>query len=540
VKIILTCGYAHSGYATAHEALVAAGLSDALPSRRESMAPAELHESIFKAHELDATRFSSVSQLAPGKVWQELAVDLFMGNLEQQHWGWSDPRAVWLLEFWKSFDPQIRFLLVYSTPETAVGELLQNKAGTAEEVAQAVDSWIATNAELLRFYHRNPERSILVNTAAALHAPARVVEKAREAFGLGGLELPPTHEANQASVSAVAASLAKALIEERADAVALYRELESSADLDGATVAADAEKLRAWDEYTELRSHLDNMAKEAIEYAEQAAQLRMQRAELEQRLAEAQPKGITQAHDLTQAQAALTASEAEIGKLKSKGEEFEQKAEALQLQLNKAQQDAGQAANPGLEEKNREIAQENELLLLQLHQVQEELERYFLECQKLAGNGGSGRGLPSCGQGPYPYQPVEVLFDLRREFEGDNWYYAEDDGRWAGPGMLSTFTIPALGRGRYEIRLEVIDAMDFEILTGMQVSLNGERIQTAVDSHEYPAIVQGEFSTDGLAQGDIWEFQFGFHKVISPAERGSDDQRVLAIRSRSLQFRLID
>jgi hypothetical protein len=48
-----------------------------------------------------------------------------------------------------------------------------------------------------------------------------------------------------------------------------------------------------------------------------------------------------------------------------------------------------QAAEAEVQARLKDMEEENQLLLLQLHQVQEELERYFLKCQKLEKGGGS-------------------------------------------------------------------------------------------------------------------------------------------------------
>ena len=42
----------------------------------------------------------------------------------------------------------------------------------------------------------------------------------------------------------------------------------------------------------------------------------------------------------------------------------------------------------------------------------------------------------------YPLQAITV--DMRDEIPGNNWYHAEVDGRWAGPGLVSTLQLPVL------------------------------------------------------------------------------------------------
>ncbi|MCG8431629.1 MAG: hypothetical protein MJA29_10705, partial [Candidatus Omnitrophica bacterium] len=62
VNIILTCGHPYSGYETAHEVLLAAGMAQAVPSRREELGPLEIQEKIFQAYEKNTSGQASFSQ----------------------------------------------------------------------------------------------------------------------------------------------------------------------------------------------------------------------------------------------------------------------------------------------------------------------------------------------------------------------------------------------------------------------------------------------------------------------------------------------
>lgn len=184
------------------------------------------------------------------------------------------------------------------------------------------------------------------------------------------------------------------------------------------------------------------------------------------------------------------------------------------------------------------LLEENELLLLQLHQVEEELERYYLENRALLDG---TRNLPPAPLAASELVPAEILYDLRQEIDGENWYYAEHDGRWAGPEMRSTLRVPALPPGHYRLELCAVDAMEPEILFGMSMSLNDVPIAIAVpDDNRYPKLVQADFTVAETDVAPVWQFAFTFSKLVSPAERGSDDQRHLAIRLASLCLRVAD
>lgn len=676
MKIVLTCGHPYSGYQFAHNALAAAGLAQAKPSRREGLTSADLHQKMAKACGLDLLGEGPLGQLLPGKVWQNLAVDLLLGNLDQEAWGWADGNLIGFLEFWRDFDPQIRFLLVYSEPAFAVGQMLRNGLLAHLDIRRAVASWEAGNAEILRFYNRNTDRCLLVNAAVAIHAPAELADKATAAFGLDIGSLPPGYQVDWTGFSAIASRLANGLMEGYEEAAALYQELESSADLDGTAVSRqEAEKPQVWQEFSQLLADLDQASRRALEQTELAAAFQAQLAQvaevrdgqarlaaerqglLEQaaqnheaqarqtaelrlevdRLAQdlnaqtalaAERQGLLEqaaqdheaqarqtaelrleAERLAQAlneQAALageleaklaqtrdseSAAQAEATRLGSSAEALGLENDSLRLNLRQLQQEheswylklqayagieqslvvaqakiaAGEAsladrqqqieqmtqAREGhaklataqlhaSEARAAQLAQENEFLLLQLHQVQGDLERYFLQYRDLVGKGRQTQVQPGIPAG-LASQPAEVVFDLRRGFNGDNWYNAEHDGRWAGPKEISSIKLPQLPGGHYEVLFDVVDAMDPEILLGMEASLNGKPLRLNDDWEGFPAGLHARFATEQLADSPLWEFQFKFPKLISPAQHGgSDDERRLAIRMRSVKLSLLD
>ncbi len=275
-------------------------------------------------------------------------------------------------------------------------------------------------------------------------------------------------------------------------------------------------------------------------------------------------------HVLARAEQARLAAErlAQIEALNVAGEELERQRSALnhrrrELEKNiemlvterseqsrlltdcRSQLASAQAASPAVEAElaetkahSRALAEENELLLLQLHQVEGELERYYLENRQLLD---AARSPPPSPVAASEFAPVEVLYDLRQEIDGENWYYAEHDGRWAGPELRSTLRVPALPAGHYRLQLCIVDAMEPEILAGMSLAFNDIPLTIGIpnDDH-YPTMLQADFSVVATDMAPVWRFVLGFSKVVSPAERGSDDQRHLAIRVASLSLRVLD
>jgi hypothetical protein len=133
----------------------------------------------------------------------------------------------------------------------------------------------------------------------------------------------------------------------------------------------------------------------------------------------------------------------------------------------------------------------------------------------------------------------EVALDMRGEIDGTNWYWAEHDGRWAGPGTDGTLRLPAMGPGHYELILEVVDAMDPEILAGMKVTLCGGPISLARKGKSYPAVLTGVALIEDRETNGTWDVAFRFPNLVSPAQHGSTDTRQLAIRLRSVRLRAL-
>ena len=562
MKIILTCGHPYSGHQAVAELLQYCGVANALPSRNNQYSPTSLQSKIFEVYEWDVED-STYPLPELGKVWQELGSDLFMGNLSQLLWGWSDHQTVWLLDFWKDFDPQIRFVLVYSAPEFVICNMLQQQVDAPADMDSILAAWNRYNTELLRFYNRNRDRCLLVNAQTALQQPSVLLEKMADAFALK-LQLP-AEEARQ-NTSRVAAGLACSLISDTSptDQNALYQELESTADIISSGVRPSTqEKLHAWSEYNRLIRELNNNASLT---EQQQRELETLKAELEQQthnnlnkqqeLEQENELLLLQLHQvqeeleqhflnnqkLGEKEKQLTIDiqrkQQEIDNLKTNTSQLDANIQAKQQEIDNLKANTSQL-NASIQAK-QELEQENELLLLQLHQVQEELEHYFLEYQKV-----STTPIKS------GYDLLGISLDPRKEtFTGDNWYYAEHDGRWAGPATSSTINIPPLAQGKdYEILLDVIGSMAKEIVDGMQASINGKPLDIQhpkprsawkrrfkKEKYSYPRKLRMHFNSQGMESNQPWVLKLDFPKVIAPSECGGDaqDKRKLAIRLHKL------
>lgn len=120
-----------------------------------------------------------------GRIWEQLAVDLFMENVGQEKWGWACPQSVKLLNFWHSFAPQLCFILLYSTPEEAIyaaSKNLNNNSPHNNSGDAIIKQWLNDQQMMLKFYLKNPQQTLLVNVNDFKKNPKYLVEKINEHF----------------------------------------------------------------------------------------------------------------------------------------------------------------------------------------------------------------------------------------------------------------------------------------------------------------------------------------------------------------------
>jgi hypothetical protein len=538
LQIVITSGHPYSGYGPVHHLLEAAGVSPAEPSRRESMSVQGIHDGIIRAHGLDRFEFDAPVPIAPGKIWQDLAVDLVLANLSKEYWGWSDARSSLLLEFWKQFDARVRFVLVYSRPEYAVADMLLSGSYTADCLDEIITHWTRWNVGMLRFFARHPGQCFLVN-AAAIKWPAKVIFGVNETLGLRLSD--PTDESPISAMGpdSVACALAAGLLDEFPEALDLYLELESSASLDempkNSRRACQQEALQSYITSKVLietaHENLQGSAASAAARQEEIGQLVTKNLQLveENELLFMQMKQVQEALEqtITVNQALDQAVKAEQERLVTVERARDQAFKAEQERYVAAERVRDQAVKADQERLVAAERARDQARSLAAARTSE-LERYQTS-ERTA-------HFPARGNDEF----AEILVDLRRKIDGKNWYAAERDGRWAGPEPVSSIRFPAMGPGTYTLELKVVDAMDPAILREMEVSVCEERVTLTQAGRRYPTVLAGDVVIGQAASEKNWDIRFQFPRLVSPAERGSNDKRQLAIRLCSVRLRALD
>jgi hypothetical protein len=390
------------------ELLCAHGLAPAKVSKREGLSPQAIGEMLCQAHQvvpLQVSRLPALSheagkevwdeatlttlrsrqtlaQVEPGTVWQGLALDLLMGNLDQPLWGWADPKAIHVLNYWKLLDPTVVFVLVYDAPQSVLAAALMESDSedfhgerAQQRVAGLLEQWSAYNQTLLEFFYNNQSRCLLIQADHVLGAQPDMLQKVRtqleapiemtelELPGLDSAESQPARanqggEAPAEPYALLARQIAKELIPGDHPSRLLFSELQAAGSL---SVRRDQAQRN-----TQLA--LRALATLRIAQQEQASRL----GDLEQEGARAREE--------------LESARLQANELSRDRSRLETSLKSLQDKIT--QLESAPAAN------QKELEEENELLLAQLHQVQEELERYYLENLELKQSGGK------TGQGP--------------------------------------------------------------------------------------------------------------------------------------------
>ena len=381
-----------------------AGLQTALPAA-SGITAHTWHSKLYQA--LDQTDPSQTQRpLTVGKVWQDMASQLLLANLDLAEWGFGNSQATWVLDFWKHIDPQTRFVLAYTPPQH-----LDLSA------PQALNTWLAYNRELLRFYKANKQRAILVDATHISAHPLRLAHTCQKQLGLGTLDwqqlanetslTPATHTPNPAARK-LAKQLAQACTpllnpttalattasapggkSKLAELLGIFGKTRQLSDLNQQLQRTQAEHAQTQAELEQANQLLAELAqhKQTLEQQTQAqlketqahkeegelllAQLHQVQEELEKHfLANKQSQ-----EQLAQAKTAADKAKADLEAKLKQAAEAKVKVEADKTAADKAKTEAEKA--------KLDATQEAELLLQQLHQVQEELENYYLKNKQL-------------------------------------------------------------------------------------------------------------------------------------------------------------
>ncbi|MFQ1940891.1 hypothetical protein ACK354_02605 [Aeromonas veronii] len=439
---ILIVGHSASGYQTVESVLQQRGMCSPRPSRREELLPQEITSTLCKVHKTPhiehMTAEDDIEQLQVAPIWHGMAMDLMLGNLEQELWGWADPQAIYTLDYWAQLDDQLTFVLVYDKPQSAlVNAATKLDNLPAPDLEQQLSNWMVYNGALLHFFLRHTDRCLLVNAQQVRHntdgclqklqpllrAPLLSLtedetvdgvttdgtqlsaypihtmipaQKLTDVINLAGLKTTKAHEILQGS--AMESYLLNQVLAEYPACLALYAELQSAASLPlQEPHQASNNAAQAWgalvqqrtltielasglhEAYQGLSLNLEQtVAEQARESALRLSQLHQVQEELESHYLQ---KQVLEQHSA--AQSREIQYQAELVKHKEAEKSALNKALHETQQLLQSTKSAGQQKLGEHVVQLKTLGNENDLLLSQLYRVQEELERSYLDNQHL-------------------------------------------------------------------------------------------------------------------------------------------------------------
>lgn len=394
-KIILL-GHPTSGLQQVESLLLASGMQAALPSKRDGFLPSAVVDTLCQAHQCqaidDAMTEDEFSPVQAGPVWQGLALDLVMGNLQQALWGWADARNIFWLDYWATLDPHATFVMVYDHPSSA----LQVRAGQLVgrnidmEIPRLLENWQAYNGAMLRFYSRHTERCLLINARDAHKKLLNYVEQLGEKLH-GATPHLLTHDPQSAPAEALVLALPVEFDKQTLDLAITQGQ-------------GNPDKLKQWlSGDNPLEQYL---LQEVLENYPAAEQI-YQELEAAATVQHSQPVGTSVnpgdawialvEQRQTMAALALNLYEQYLEQKKltlNLNNQLlieDEKTKSVRLQLEDAlrtvqdlkKEKSIEIENSSDSSKIKDLEEENDLILNQLHQVQEELERYYLENQDL-------------------------------------------------------------------------------------------------------------------------------------------------------------
>jgi len=394
----LVVGHPLSGYEDVISLLQTMGMKKANRLDKEGLDASEISNVILKSLGKHTSDFKALKQLFVSPIWNGLALDLVMSNIEQPFWGWADSDAISLLNFWKSLDSQISFILVYDTPQSFLEKLfLKNDVHDSAAIAQALEAWNNYNTELLNFYVNNPTQCLFINSQQMQDTNSICLEQISSKIGVKSLSFDSMKIQNlnlkkpEHLDQSLYAYLSDEVLKEYPQTLGLYEKMELiscstfeqpkhlKVSVSDALFSAiqqkndvvqmlselDQELVESKGKYTELKEEnslqLDQLLKvqESLEEQHLSKEMRIRQMQTEKTLAQ----------DI---------ADKKINEVQKKMQSLEQKNKELNTSMQ-GSRDTYASKLSTLELSNKENEKEADTLLSQLHLVQEEMEKYYLE-----------------------------------------------------------------------------------------------------------------------------------------------------------------
>ena len=372
---VIVVGHKRSGAPSVFEWMCRLGM------RKAKGKPRKITEKILKHYRLPKKEYKS---LYVEKVWDGLALDIFVKNADRRWWGWYDEKAVSVLEYWKRLDGKLAFVLVYTSPEAFLYNYFQTHPFSEKKLREMLRVWTAYHGRMLHFYHRNKKRTLLLHADAFENDRHEVLKQLRRHIGtVHTLEnnevMQKTDTEHEIRRRALVGTFGE-YVRRQPRAAEMYEELQSVATLPYVSsveindLAVDLlHALYGWrNEARVLRQEKEKLAET---FQKENAVLLDEMMRLQEEL---------EIHFNEKRR--LEAGAAELSRMEEEERRHREELLAQIDALQKRVEEKEAALQKRLDEKDNRLRrkeEEKETLLNQLFQVQEELEKYYLENEAL-------------------------------------------------------------------------------------------------------------------------------------------------------------
>lgn len=259
MAIVLACTYDADVSGRLSSILEATGIWPAIASHHDDMLPKDLLERLTDVHEIDFADSKTIKQYSPGKSWEIHAADLILANAKRKRWGWSSPKNINFLDFWRDFDPQCRFVLAYSSPTDWRARNMEKNL----DVSKELEVWTAFHSEMLKFYYNNKDCSVLINTDFIYREPREVSKTISKKFNFTSSRKLASLETEFPPYAPITYLIADALSSKVDDSANLFQELEAVADFPGNSDESQ-NATYAREEYSKLKSDIKAINEEMM------------------------------------------------------------------------------------------------------------------------------------------------------------------------------------------------------------------------------------------------------------------------------------
>lgn len=328
MSIIVQVGHSSSYSNQFMQMLYKRGLGEPLKSHTYQLTAEEVTDKLVKILQKNNSPANS-------KIIDNLLVDLLLSNLDQDDWGWSSECNLEILDYWKNIDESVRFILIFDSPKLLLKNLL-GQTITTEILETAIREWIAYHQKLLTFFENSTKNCLLIEGELAVNNLMNVkdhIQAITTNFKLENNKQTQDSEiVEKTDNNPMFEIIANEILVQYPACIALYDTL-----IKKSSIRFKNKKLPTKNILLGLIDSLNVLNEQQV-----------------------LQKTLLSENNNLQNQLMVLMSE----------------KQSLEQQLSQ---------NVSLEQNKNNIntKQENELLISQLHQVQEELERYYLENQKL-------------------------------------------------------------------------------------------------------------------------------------------------------------